>query len=192
MVINPWSLFKMIIDIKSKNSLNSTAKILKDGGVVVFPTDTVYGIGCALAHAPIKKLYKIKNRPLTQPTAILVGDKDLNLNLHKDILKGFYFGTITLLVPQNLLDFNVPKILCKNDKVGIRAPKHTWLQKLISIVGPIVASSANIKGESTPKNFSELSSEIINKADAVIRSEEKSSGKPSAVYDTSSKKYLRI
>ena len=64
-----------IVDIKNKDSLQNAAQVLKEDGILIFPTDTVYGIGCILNKTAIRKLYKIKNRPATQPTAVLMTKK---------------------------------------------------------------------------------------------------------------------
>ena len=186
-----------IIDIKSKNSIGKTAKILKTGGVVVFPTDTVYGIGCLLNEKAIRKLYKIKNRSLSQPTAILITKKQQHqmrcsaFGSTNDIYNKFLNGKITIIMNKEKINFDIPKFLIKDDKVGIRIPNHKWLQKLIDIVGPIVASSANKKGEPAPKSFREISSEIIDKVDLAIKTSEKISGIPSKIIDIEKSSTLR-
>ena len=73
----------MIINIDDIDSKQNTTEVLKAGGVFVFPTDTVYGIGCVLDKNAIRKLYKIKNRPITQPAAVLMTQKIFNDSLVK-------------------------------------------------------------------------------------------------------------
>lgn len=192
-----------IIDINHKNSLNIATKNLQDNCVVAFPTDTVYGIGCRLNTKAIKKLYKIKNRPLSQPTAILLTKNQLNLSLRasakqsverilpKDIKKSFFEGKTTVIFPTSFFNIDIPKIIIANNSIGIRLPNHPWIIDLINKTGQIVASSANKKGERTPTKFEDLSAEILEEADLVIKTNKKLSGKPSAIYDVKLGKYLR-
>ncbi len=189
-----------VININDKNSLQNAAKVLKEGGILVFPTDTVYGIGCLMNELAIRRLYAIKNRPLSQPTAILFVKKIIlkicssinkGLNIPEDIKRGFRKGKITLLMPIDRINIRHIKILVKDNKIGIRLPKYQWLEKLINIVGPIVASSANKKGERPPAKFEAIDQDIIKLADLTIKTDQKLPGKPSRVYDLELKKDLR-
>ncbi|KKQ74462.1 MAG: Translation factor SUA5 [Berkelbacteria bacterium GW2011_GWB1_38_5] len=179
-----------IININNKNSLNEAAEILKANGILVFPTDTVYGIGCALNEKAIKKLYKIKNRPQNKPTAILMTEKYYD---HKiaDYFKKYKKGQATLVLNKKLLDFDIPSIITKDNKIGIRNPNLKWLEDLIDLTGPIVASSANRQGEPTPSNFKNLDSIIIDEADLVIKSHIELNGTPSMVFDIEENKIIR-
>ena len=189
-----------IINITNKDSLQNAAEILKKGGIFVFPTDTVYGVGCALNDIAIRKLYKIKKRSLAQPTAILISRKlipricsseNWGLDIPHNIQKGFEKGNITLLIQQDKFEFEISGMLLKNNKIGVRIPNQEWLQKLLSIVGPIVASSANKKGEPAPKTYHEIDRAIMGEADLVIKTAQKGSGQPSTIYDLEQKIYLR-
>lgn len=171
-----------IIDIDDKISLKSSAEILKSGGVLIMPTDTVYGIGSILEDAAIKKLYKIKNRPSTQPTAVLMTRKQIG-DIGKNLPPEFWAGQMTVILPVDKFKFDFPKMILGNDKIGIRLPQYPWLEKLIDAVGPIVTSSANKKGDKSPRNFMEISSELIRQADLTIQTNEVLSGKPSTAYD---------
>jgi len=186
------------IDTASFRSIQKASEILFKGKVLVFPTDTVYGIGCLPKEKAIRKLYKIKNRPLNQPTAILFSKKLYKLldtkvksQTPKNIYKDFQKGKITLILPKSQIKFNFPNIILKDETIGLRIPKNVWLQKLIDVVGPIVASSANKRGERAPKKFAGISQDIIEGADLVVKIEKSLSGEPSAVYDLACQKYLR-
>jgi len=179
-----------VVDIKDKKSLQNAAGVLKRGGILVFPTDTVYGIGCLLNEKAIRKLYKIKNRPLNQPTAVLMNGKDIPRKLLSEYNK-YPKGRVTIVVDARNLNIKFPDLILKNNKIGVRIPDHPWLEELIDNVGPIVASSANKKGERPPKSFEEVNDEILKKADLVIETHEKLSGKPSSVYDIEENKVIR-
>lgn len=171
-----------IIDQKDIKSIQNAAEVLKSGGILVFPTDTVYGIGSILNQEAIQKLYHIKNRPLTQPTAILMNKSDIPKSLQKEYEK-YPAGQATIIANANKYSINFPKILLKHNKIGARIPKDLWLEKLINKVGPIVASSANLAGESTPRKFSDISSQLLKKVDLAVESDIVSLQTPSMIYD---------
>jgi len=179
-----------IIDQKDINSIQNAAEVLKSGGILVFPTDTVYGVGCALDEAAITRLYQIKNRPLTQPTAILMNKSDVPELLQKEYKK-YPAGSVTIIADAKKYNINFPKVLLKDNKIGVRLPNDAWLKKLISIMGPIVASSANLAGESTPKKFSDISSKLLKQVDLAIKSDQISTTSHSTVYDVEENLIIR-
>ena len=188
----------MIIDIDSTESLKNATLILKKGGVLIFPTDTVYGIGCALKKSAIRKLYKIKNRPATQPTAVLMNrnifdsKREKVLEFDYDLENNFYGGVLTIVDSAANYATVFPKMILSSDnKIGVRLPQHAWLEELIDKVGPIVATSANKKGYRPPSKFADIQSQIIKEADLVIQTDETLAGTPSQIYDLENKKYLR-
>jgi len=181
-----------VIDINGKNSLQCAASVFEEGGILVFPTDTVYGIGCLINQKTIKRLYQIKQRPLSQPTAILMSRKVFGKTFQGKINnQKFFEGKLTLLLSRDLFKTQLPKILIKNGKVGIRLPQYPWLEKIIDKVGPIVASSANKKGERPPTKFEAIDHSIIKQLDLAVIADQKISGKPSRVYDIELGKYIR-
>jgi L-threonylcarbamoyladenylate synthase len=177
-----------IIDIENPNSIMNATKILKNGGILIFPTDTVYGIGCLMIDSAIKKLYKIKNRPANQPTAILISRDLFDAKRKSELIieqfeqeKDYFEGRLTIVddIKNYAIDF--PAQITKDETIGIRLPNHAWLESLINEVGPIVATSANLAGEKTPENFNELSSQIIKKVDLVVESHAPMSRQPSSI-----------
>lgn len=168
----------MILDSKNKidyKKLNEISNIIKNGGVVVFPTETVYGIGTnGLNEIAIKKLYDIKKRPLNKPISLLVSNIEMINQVAKDItdkeyklIKKFFPGPLTIVL--NKKD-NVPDILTANScKVGVRMPKNEIALKLIDFAGvPIATSSANISGEETGIDFNNVMNNFFNKVDCLI------------------------
>lgn len=195
-----------VICIRNKDSIQNATEVLKKGGILIFPTDTVYGIGCLLNESAINRLYKIKMRPSSQPTAILLSFQKFDFlcsSVKSSIVKNkmdkdFLDGKITLIINKDDLKIELPKILIKDGKVGIRIPKNLWLEKLIDNAGPIVVSSANKKGGKTPTKFNEIDYKIIEQADLSIKTDLSSgtigkqlSGKPSRIYDIELKQYYR-
>ena len=168
----------MILDSKNKidyKKLNEISNIIKNGGVVVFPTETVYGIVTnGLNEIAIKKLYDIKKRTLNKPISLLVSNIEMINQVAKDItdkeyklIKKFFPGPLTIVL--NKKD-NVPDILTANScKVGVRMPKNEIALKLIDFAGvPIATSSANISGEETGIDFNNVMNNFFNKVDCLI------------------------
>ncbi len=160
-----------------KKEWEKALEVFLTGGIVIFPTDTVMGIGCIMSDVKaIKKLYEIKKRPFEKPTSVLASNKLMAGSLInqkmdkelKNIMKKYWPGALTIIVRASEI---VPKeIMGYGNKVGIRIPKFQRLQKLISCLGcPIVASSANFSNDKTPLRFKDINKSLIEKVDFVIR-----------------------
>lgn len=134
--------------------LKEPAQIIKNGGIVVFPTETVYGIGTnGLNENSIKRLYEVKQRPLNKPISLLVNSIEMieqitqNISeLEYKLIKKFMPGPFTIILKKKDI---VPNILTANgDTVGIRMPENKVALKLIEYAGvPIATPSANISGK---------------------------------------------
>lgn len=187
-----------VFDVNDQDSIKKSAEILSSGGVLIFPTDTVYGIGCALNEGAIKKLYRIKNRPLNIPTSILINNKhslilrcSIKKMISENIVDDFVAGKTTLVIDNKNINIEIPEIIESNGSIGVRIPNDHWLQKLIIEVGPIVASSANKAGEKVPKSFVDIDPDLLLQVDLFIKTDKIIGDQPSRVYDTINKKYLR-
>lgn len=160
---------------KDYQKLRYPAEIIKNGGIVVFPTETVYGIGTnGLDKNAVEKLYKIKERPLNKPISLLVSDFEMIEKVAKNIteveyklMKKFFPGPLTIIL--NKRDI-VPDIVTSGgDTVGIRMPKEEITRKLIEYAGvPIAAPSANISGKPSGTNLQEIIQEFEGKVDYFI------------------------
>ena len=144
------------LEFKNSNDyklLKTPAEIIKKGGIVVFPTETVYGIGTnALNIEAVKRLYEIKRRPLNKPISLLVSDFKMIEKFTKNIteieykiMKKFFPGPLTIILEKNDI---VPDIVTsRGSTVGIRMPEKEITRKLIEYAEvPIAAPSANISG----------------------------------------------
>ena len=162
-------------EIKDYAKLNKPGKIIKNGGIVIFPTETVYGIGTnGLDAVAVEKLYNIKKRPITKPISLLVSDFDMINKVAKNITKKeyelmqrFFPGPLTIIL--NKKDI-VPNIVTANtNTVGIRMPDNEITRKLIKYAGvPIAAPSANISGEPSNTNLNDLINIFKNNVDYYI------------------------
>lgn len=157
--------------------LKQPAEIIRNGGIVLFPTETVYGIGTnGLNETAIKKLFKIKQRPLNKPISLLVNSIDMINKIAKDIteieysiIKEFFPGPLTIVLKKKDI---VPNILTANgNTVGIRMPSNDIALKLIEYTGfPIATSSANISSQPSGTRLQDIIKDFDGKADCFIDS----------------------
>lgn len=166
-------------------SYQKALRVLKQGGVIVFPCDTVMGIGCAMDKPEaIDRMYKIKRRPKDQPTAILVSDIGMAGSLMAEkpdeflekVMEKYWPGGLTIIVQAASI---VPRSVTGGTPgVGIRIPDFPKLQKLIKKMEvPLVATSANFRGDSPPVKFKEIRKDFLSLIDYAI---EEDSGGPKA------------
>lgn len=159
----------------SAEVINLAATVLRDGGIVVFPTETVYGIGAA-AHSCFgpHEIFDIKVRPLEKPLPWLVENEDA---LDKygvevpeyahNLAKAFWPGALSLVVKAS--DVVGKDFRADDDTVALRSPDHEVVMELIQASGgPIIATSANTSGMPAPGDFSEVEERILAAADVVL------------------------
>lgn len=155
--------------------IKEVANIIKAGGIVIIPTDTVYGIAAdALNEKAVKKIYEIKKRKTSNPCSILVSNIDMIKKVVKDIsskeekiINNFFPGPITLVIKKN---GEIPDVVTSGlDTIGIRMPNDEFLLKVIDIIGkPIVATSLNVAGEKSKTSIENISDEILNNIDCIV------------------------
>lgn len=168
--------------------LNQPAEMIKNGSIVIFPTETVYGIGTnGLNKNAIKKLYQLKRRPLNKPISLLVNGIDMVEKISKDIteleyalMETFFPGPFTIILKKKDI---VPNILTANsDTVGIRMPANKIALKLIDYAGiPIATSSANISGKSSGTDLNDIMKDFDGKVDYFIDDGPSKIGIPSTI-----------
>jgi L-threonylcarbamoyladenylate synthase len=135
-----------------KEGIEKAAKVTKEGGIVVFPTDTVYGIGCdPYNKKSVDKIYQIKGRPKTKPFPILAYSFDVASEIvefdkdSKKIADKFWPGPLTLIL--KLKDERLKKSLNLKEKIAIRVPNNLCLLNLLKNSKFLIGTSANISGE---------------------------------------------
>lgn len=168
----------MYLDFRNKTDyikLREPAKIIKEGGIVIFPTETVYGIGTnGLNEKAVQQLYEVKQRPLNKPISLLVNSIDMIEEIAKDItdieyelIKEFFPGPLTIILKKKDI---VPNILTANqDTVGIRMPANKIALKLVDYAGvPIATPSANISGRPSGTNIKDIMEDFDGKVDYFV------------------------
>ena len=152
-----------------KEEINRTIKILKEGGVILYPTDTIWGIGCDATNShAISQIFKLKRREDNKALISLVANKEQlkgitgyipNLDITKQPTTIIYPSAVTLN----------KKLLSKDGSAAIRIVQDKFCQEIITKIGkPIVSTSANISGESSPTKFSEISEDIKQNVDYIV------------------------
>lgn len=165
-------------------------KKIKNGGVVVFPTDTVYGIGAIPEKESLNKIYKIKHRDFSKKIIALISNNDVlksiidereeDLSKIQKILQFYWPGELTVIFKANKEFIN--KFDETMETIGVRIPKSKIALELIEKVGGVLlTSSANLSGGKTVINMEDIDTAIINGVDIIIESEENLTGIPSTI-----------
>ena len=157
--------------------LQEGLQILKEGGIVIFPTDTAFGIGCRVDNEEaIKKVFSIRKRPANQAVPVLISGVDMAQRyvtavpkkVRTELIDTYWPGALTIVLP------------ARRDKIsalatgggltiGLRVPNHPIPLRVIkSLQVPLIGPSANFHGESTPYQLSDLNPKLFNLVDYII------------------------
>lgn len=180
-----------ILDLKNNNDytkLEEVAQIIKNGGLVLFPTETVYGLGAnGLDENAVKKIYIAKGRNENNPINLLVSNIEMIESVAKDIseieyklMESFFPGPFTIILKKKSI---VPSIVTANgDTVGVRMPSGIIAKELVELAGvPIAAPSANISGKPCGTNFNDIYNDFKDKVDYMIDGGDSSIGIESTI-----------
>lgn len=175
--------------------IKKAIKVLNDGGIIMYPTDTAFGIGCRVDRpVAVDRLFRIRKRPLTQATPVLVSSSEMALpyfhtpsDVVRRLMDTYWPGALTIIYmcDSNLLH---SPIRGSTDTVGLRMPDHQTALSIIRGVGvPILGPSANFHGDPTPYKQADLNSELIKLVDFVVSGQAGSgTAGPSTVVDCTS------
>lgn len=184
-------------DIKS--ILNEALEVLRGGGIILYPTDTVWGIGCdATNPSAVRKIFEIKRRDDSKSLVLLASDLDMVARYVRQVpsmavdLVEVNDAPMTIIYPEGLVSeegkpdrFHLaPETVAEDGSVGIRIPLMDFCRDLAFKLGrPLVSTSANISGEPTPASFREIPEEIRTAVDYVVPSflEKSATGKSSQI-----------
>ena len=149
--------------------IEKTIAVLKNGGLILYPTDTIWGIGCDATNTDsVEKIYTIKKRMESKALISLVANATQLKQLCNKIPKeGLNENPTTIIY--NQVTGLANNLLAPNGSAGIRIAQDEFCKELIKVFGkPIVSTSANISGEHSPINFSEISEEIKKNVDYIV------------------------
>ena len=164
-------------------------EILRKGGIILYPTDTVWGIGCDATNSEaVEKIYRLKQSENKHSMLVLCRDADMVVR-YVDKAPGIAYevmekatSPLTLILPG--ATGLAANLIPEEKTLGVRVPDHEFCQNLLRKFGrPIVSTSANISGEPTPKSVKEISKTIIEGVDFMVnpRFQGRPTGKPSSI-----------
>ncbi|PLX22763.1 MAG: threonylcarbamoyl-AMP synthase [Marinilabiliales bacterium] len=171
------------------SDIKKALEVLKDGGVILYPTDTIWGLGCDAANEEaVEKIYTIKKRS-DQKSMLVLLDNANKIPSYITDMPEIAWDLIDLTEKPLTIIYSGAKNLAKNlvaqdGSIGIRISQDDFNQKLIrKFKKPIVSTSANISGQKAPQNFSEISEEIIMAVDYVVewKQDDFSRAEPSSI-----------
>jgi len=175
-----------------KNNLSDAIKALKNGEIIVYPTDTLYALGANIFNEDaVKKVFKIKKRPFTSPLPVAVSnfheiDKIAYTNdVVKKVVERFLPGALTLILNKKDSVSNI--ITGSLSKIAVRIPKNDIALDLLSRSGPLTVTSANIHNEKTPYVIKDLKMQF-NTEISVYLDNGRLDAKPSTIIDMTSEK----
>lgn len=178
----------------AKSFLEESAQILKNGGVIAFPTETVYGLGAnVFDEKAVSKIFLAKGRPNDNPLIVHISKKEQIYSLAKNVpqkakklMDKFWPGPLTIILEKKDVVSN--KATAGLSSVAIRMPKNKIAQELIGLSKiPLAAPSANSSGKPSPTKGEHVIDDLMGKVDAIIVSEEENIGLESTVIDLTSK-----
>lgn len=195
--------YKFVTCIYKMENLNEEVhkafEIIKEGGIILYPTDTVWGIGCDATNAEaVAKIYKLKRRAETQSMIVLMNGEKMMYNVFKNIPEVAWQildlsekpTTLILDEPRNVAS----NIIASDNSLAIRLVKEPFCFKLLErMKKPLVSTSANISGQPTPLAFKDINPEIVKGVDYVVDLyRDKVGGKPSTIIKLTNDSQVKI
>ncbi len=179
--------------------VKKTLLVLQQGGIILYPTDTVWGIGCDATNPnAVQKIYTLKRREETKSMICLVNTLDMLNNFVEKTPDAAINFIKTAKKPTTII-YDNPKqvasnLIASDNTLAIRVVNTEFCDKLIKLLGkPLVSTSANISGEPTPKSFEEISEQILKGVDYVVNlPREKSTAQPSTIIKINSNEDVTI
>ena len=177
-----------VVSSTSPHAIRRALEILQSGGLVAFPTDTVYGVGAlAFDQRAIESIYAAKDRPVEKAIPVLIGDKEDLAKVADDVplvalrlIDRFWPGPLTVLVPKKA---TLPEAISATSTVGVRVPDHEVARGLLRLAGPMAVTSANISGKASPITARQVLAQLGGRIAMIIDGGETPGGIPSTLVD---------
>jgi len=166
-------------DALSGEQFDRIVDIVKSGGIIIFPTDTVYGIGASIKFKDsIEKIFLLKKRPRNKKIGLLISSWRESSHLVgrvsqrvRMLMKEYWPGPVTLVLSS------------RAGTKALRVPNHKFALKLLSAVGPMAVTSASISGKKATGKFSSVDSGLLKGVDIAVKEDKALSGIPSSILD---------
>ncbi len=177
-----------VLSASSPNAILSALEVLLSGGLVAFPTDTVYGVGSLVFHQQvIESIYIAKDRPMEKAIPVLIAANEDLSKVAQEIpifamrlIARFWPGPLTVLVPKKL---TLPEAISATPTVGVRVPNHDLARALLRLAGPMAVTSANISGQPSPTTAQQVLAQLNGRIAMIIDGGETPGGIPSTLVD---------
>lgn len=178
----------LIIPANSPDLMPQARAVLNKGGLVAFPTDTVYGVGTLVFDGPaVESIYRAKDRPIEKAIPVLIGDAEdmekVGMNIPETAYRlatRFWPGPLTVVIPKKP---TLPESVSATATVGVRVPDHEVARTLLRAAGPMAVTSANISGQPSPSTAEEVFAQLGGRIDLIIDGGKTPGGVPSTVID---------
>ena len=173
-------------------SIQVALQILREGGLVAFPTDTVYGVGALVFDGKaVESIYVAKQRPIEKAIPVLMADAADMEKVGMDIPEvahqlaaRFFPGPLTCLIPKQP---TLPESVSATETVGVRVPDHEVARALLRAAGPMAVTSANISGQASPSTAQEVLAQLNGRIDLILDGGKTPGGVPSTLVDCTGK-----
>ena len=183
----------MKTEIIPASEIQTALKILQSGGIVAFPTDTVYGLGSlAFDNTAIESMYTAKDRPIEKAIPILIGDlSDLDQvavdipDMALRFATRFWPGPLTCVIPKKQ---TLPSAVSATPTVAVRIPDHPDARTLLRAAGPMAVTSANISGGASPSTAQEVYDQLKGRIPLILDGGKTQGGIPSTLVDCTGEK----
>ena len=178
----------LILPADKPAAIESAVALLKEGEIIAFPTDTVYGLASDAFHAPgIIKLFEAKGRDSNKAISILIGSNDQiksvtnhMTKLARKLTERFWPGGLTVIVPRKE---TLPELISTTKNIGIRMPNHPVALELLTTFGPLATTSANLSGGSNPQSAIDVFDQLNGRVPLILNGGICPGGIPSTVVD---------
>ncbi len=167
----------MLLFMNQNAYIRDIAQALHNGKTILYPTDTIWGLGCsALNEVAVNQVFSIKNRPKQKSMILLVSDWEMlarYIHLSKLLSEELQHLLQESTVPTTIIfpyTQHLPKfILAENGSIGVRIPKHHFCHQLIRYLdAPLVSTSANLSGQTSPLQYSDINDDIKKQVDIIV------------------------
>lgn len=159
------------------NIIDQAIAVLNTGGIIIYPTDTAFGMGCRIDNKEaVDKFFALRKRPLSKAPPLLVASKAMALSyldhpseIVRRLIDHYWPGALTIVAPCKKDVLYSPLLGADGTTIGVRMPNHETILKIIEGVGvPIIGSSANFHGEPTPYSSEAINPELANLVDLIV------------------------
>ncbi len=179
-----------IVSVRKAHSVALAAQIILNGGVIVYPTETIYGLGAnALEPKIVERVYRIKERPKSNPILVLIPDRASLEEIvtgipdfAEKLMERFWPGPLTIVFKASPIVS--PILTAGSGKIGVRLSSDNFCRELLGICSiPITSTSANLSGEANPDKIGMINRRVLESVDLIVDAGKLTSQTPSTVVD---------